>query len=206
MMAALTTKLLRLFPPGPAYMRAFKQAIRRTERIGLSVPPFEPRQGALLNEAALRDLAVATGDLVSRFGGDPRILAGQCLAMNVEFEELASEVLGIDAVFTIGAVRGTRGPMFGMPARKMTAIVRNGPASPLLNLHAWLTLPTYEIVDITLMTSMAVATGRDELTGHIVADHPANLRSDLRYRPTLVGTDFLFRTGLAIEGTIFVAA
>jgi hypothetical protein len=67
-----------------------------------------------------------------------------------------------------------------------------------MNVHAWLTLPSMEIIDATLATTMAIAQGRPEQGGGVVMGH-ADGFTGFAYRPMLVGADSLQRAGLLVE-------
>lgn len=67
-----------------------------------------------------------------------------------------------------------------------------------VNIHAWLTLPSMEIIDVTLATTMAIAQGRPEQGGGVVMGYADEFKG-LAYRPMLIGMDFLRRAGLLIE-------
>ena len=63
-----------------------------------------------------------------------------------------------------------------------------------LQLHAWLTLPTMEILDFSLATTISFVENNKSLTGRLVYGFP-NHFGNVSYQPQLVGENFLERIG-----------
>ena len=69
-------------------------------------------------------------------------------------------------------------------------------------MYAWLTLPSLEVIDVALVTSLAVLNGWDEGHGAVLAKH-ADEVTGMAYKPMLIGPDFLRKTGLMVEWGVY---
>ncbi|HDY9206502.1 TPA: hypothetical protein RRJ23_004704 [Klebsiella pneumoniae] len=66
-----------------------------------------------------------------------------------------------------------------------------------MEIHAWLTLPSYEIIDLTLSTTFAVNHNQLENAGKFIAKKADDI-TGLIYRPMLVGDKYLEKIGVKI--------
>ena len=83
----------------------------------------------------------------------------------------------------------------------LRSLTRDGLASfqsDGLPLHVWLTSRACEIIDVTLPTTIAAATGADELWGGVIYISNAEPLPPVIYHPTIVGVDCLEAIGAAI--------
>ncbi len=67
-----------------------------------------------------------------------------------------------------------------------------------LPLHVWLTSPACEVLDATLPTTLAEATGSKNLAGGIVYLSNHTAAPAITYHPTVIGEEFLVKIGVAI--------
>jgi hypothetical protein len=77
-------------------------------------------------------------------------------------------------------------------------MLRIGHKGGNMNIHAWLTLPSTEIIDVSLATTMGIVQKRPEMLG-LAITRPADELNGMAYKPMLVGDGFLRKTGLLIE-------
>lgn len=90
--------------------------------------------------------------------------------------------------------------MFYTEAAQLKAMLDRGrPLAGPLKLHAWLTMPSHEILDLTFGTTYGVVNGIKELIGNATFLHPSELTGSQRYHPQLVGTDYFHRIGAITE-------
>ncbi|EMX4958083.1 TPA: hypothetical protein QHC21_002963 [Raoultella planticola] len=66
-----------------------------------------------------------------------------------------------------------------------------------MDIHAWLTLPSYEIIDLTLSTTFAINNNQPENAGIFIAKKADDV-TGLIYRPMLVGDEYLKQIGVKI--------
>ena len=68
-----------------------------------------------------------------------------------------------------------------------------------LNIHAWLTLPSMEIIDFSLPTTYCIVNKIEEGMGAAITKHYSELTLGMTYEPMLVGDEFLRKSGGLIE-------
>ncbi|MFN1150169.1 hypothetical protein [Serratia liquefaciens] len=78
----------------------------------------------------------------------------------------------------------------------------NGHQDDTINIHAWLTLPSMEIVDLTLSTTLSILQGRKEGEGGVIVKKADEI-TDFSYKPMLVGETFLSKSGILQNVTWF---
>lgn len=74
----------------------------------------------------------------------------------------------------------------------LTRILSEGLDVSSANLHAWLTLPSMEIIDMIFPTSYGVINNKkpSELGG-VIIKHASELTGGMSYHPMIIGTEFL---------------
>ncbi|MFV2854610.1 hypothetical protein ACNIZ2_28230, partial [Escherichia coli] len=71
--------------------------------------------------------------------------------------------------FTLGWIDdGTPKGMFRFDEDFITDTLKNGYTGDTVNLHAWLTLPSMEIIDITLSTTISMLQGHKNQLGGVI--------------------------------------
>ncbi len=133
-------------------------------------------------------------------------VVGQCMAINIRLRPVLEEWLRCPVYYTIGWVDVDAGePLFKFDDAFIREKLANGHSGSHIGLHAWLTLPSLEVIDISLPTSFAVLQNLKEGHGSVIAGPPDGLKG-FAYRPMLVGDDFLRKTGILIEGSFLSVA
>jgi len=124
-------------------------------------------------------------------------VVAQCLAINFRLLPVIAEWLQCPVMYTLGWVDDqTEKGMFRFDDAFISQKLRDGHGFGVVNMHAWLTLPSMEIIDVALSTSMGVLQGKPEMNGRVIAMYADSLKG-MAYKPMLVGTDFLERSGIA---------
>jgi len=186
-------------PPGEEYERLFEAAVARSRMFDLYDGGIELSPGSILNKGSIKRVEAALRKFINdSLGGDATNLAVQCFTVCLNLVEDLKDVYRLEPVLTFGGVYGDRGRMFGIGLETLEAALSRGERAKNggLDLHAWLTFPTGEIVDPTLLTTVAgydigIATGPRRL----VYGHPRNL-ANLRYEPMIVGGELVHRLGM----------
>ena len=91
--------------------------------------------------------------------------------------------------FTLGYVEYNGRKVFYSDTRELKAMLHKGISSPALNLHAWLTLPSHEVSDMTFGTTYGVVTQTPSVIGRMCFLHPEEMIADMQYHPQLIGED-----------------
>ncbi|HIE1651586.1 TPA: hypothetical protein ACXJGC_002841 [Burkholderia cenocepacia] len=185
------------------YAAEWAVAVERTKRFGLEVPSHE----VLLTHRYLGDTQLAEFPYVVQRGlGDLDFhdVVAQCMAIHFRLVPVIQEWLKCPVLFTLGWIDdGTQKGMFKFDDGFIASKLKNGHAGGTVNLHAWLTLPSMEVIDVALATTIAVLNKMPNGHGGVLAGS-ANSFNGIAYKPMLVGPDFLRKTGLLVEGAIYM--
>ncbi|AUX73937.1 hypothetical protein [Erwinia pyrifoliae] len=134
----------------------------------------------------------------------------QCVRTNFYMQPILSNVIGKECALTFGYIKDGETDYFKQDnsfyKEKLTSKV-----SGVVNIHAWLTLPSMEILDLTICTTRLVALLKDKnLTPHdyqqqlmasddfggvVVGDGNNLTGTSLIYYPQVVGFDYAFKSG-----------
>jgi hypothetical protein len=123
-------------------------------------------------------------------------LAAQCLAINRELEEPVSRSLGCEALLTLGWLDdGTEEGLYKFGDDHIKKLLDLNYTLGQESHHAWLTLPSMEILDVTYHTTGAVRSKNAPVGkykyGAIIATHADEHPEGLVYKPMIVGKGFL---------------
>lgn len=179
------------------YKKEFKLAIERTQAFGLDFPEFAYSDDKLLTSEFLSSFST----LFTRCIGQPNVdeLVCQCLLVHFLLQKPLSELVGATCVLTIGYIEDNNRLRFYQSEDDLFKMMKEGVKSSSLNIHAWLTLPSMEIIDVSFLTSYAVINNITEGLGAVIAQHPDNMSDGLKYHPMLIGDEFLRKSGALIE-------
>lgn len=181
---------------GTGYEREFNESLVRTRKWGLNPPSFTPLQGRLLTS----DVMVKIQECwISELSGcDYDDFSQRCFQVTGSLQEPLQELLGVPLFYTLGFVQEEgKGPIFHTELAQLKKLCRDEQPLNHIDLHAWLTLPTYEVLDFTLLTTLGTLLNTPELKGRAVAGHPEDFPGRPNYHPQLVGDEFLFKSGLS---------
>jgi hypothetical protein len=179
------------------YLNEFAAAADRTKRLGLNCPNIDVSDERFLSEEKINQLPFALRDAVGEI--DVNEIAAQCLSIHHRLLNPVSAILGAPAYYTIGFVETSAGLLFEQDEESLKAMLESGLSSRKLKIHAWLSLPSMEILDFSLPTSYAVMNHMAEGIGSVISVHADELKHGMKYHPMLIGDDFLKRIGALIE-------
>ncbi|MFJ3463642.1 hypothetical protein [Achromobacter spanius] len=183
------------------YAADWEAARERTARLGLMVPAMEvPTGDSYLTIQRHGEFPYVIRDALGELTVDD--LVCQCLSINIRLRAVLEEWLGCPVYYTIGWVDVDAGePLFKFDDAFIVEKLASRDSGGEIGLHAWITLPSLEVIDVSLATSFAVLQNLKEGHGGVIAGAPDALKG-FAYRPMLVGADFLRKTGMLIEGSI----
>ena len=173
----------------PGYLIRFGEAAQRTIRLGLSPPEFVATTGRILTPETLGRLANALGAL------DPHEVVAQCVSVHLRAQTVFEQVLRVPVTYTIGHVFIPPHYRFHQSEEDLAALLANPAMKKEVRLHTWLTLPTMEIADLVILTSLAVINGRQTGMGGVISRHADELADELEYVPMILGAEYLYRIG-----------
>lgn len=183
------------------YEQEFNASLLRTKKWKLNPPAFTSLPGRLLTEDVMPMIQKCWISELDGWGYED--FSQKCFQVTSSLQEPLQELLGVPLFYTLGYVQEDgKGPIFHTEVAELKRLIRNKLPLGHINLHAWLTLPTYEVLDFTLLTTLGTLLDMPDLKGRAVAGHPADFPGHPSYHPQLVGDEFLTQCGLS-QGVIF---
>lgn len=175
------------------YAQRFDQALTRSKAWGLTPPTFCSTQERFVSEHNLQVFQQVVSAFLSHLQAED--VSQQCFAVTASLKAHLERALGVPLVFTLGYVKYTSRNIFYTDTRELKAMLHKGISSPALNLHAWLTLPSHEVIDMTFGTTYGVVTQTPSVIGRMCFLHPDDMTADIQYHPQLIGENYLERIG-----------
>lgn len=187
------------------YRKELIQAIERSKSSGLEIPDFfiESNNVSFLNPEIRTHLFEFLYKRV--YKNDIDAVAFHCFDWSFYLKNEIDNILCCESILTIGYVDFLGKSAFKSEIEEIVSWISQ-PSSDIrfgANLHIWLTLPSLEIIDITIAASFLKI--NSDILGNIkdyrncVMDLPkenAGIEYFV-YRPQFVGEDFLYKTSIA---------
>lgn len=195
------------------YTEAFLKACSFTEHLGCVCPKINVVNEFFLDseEKQFRVL----NSLQKKFNeqyGVPSVadFFAQCISTSYLMQPVLSEIIGSPCALTFGYVTEGGEAFFRQEDIFFHNSLRNG-VPDIVNIHAWLTLPSMEILDLTLCTTRLIALlrqrklevnafhealiGSPDFGGIIVGDGDNLKGTDVKFHPQVIGEDFMLKAG-----------
>jgi hypothetical protein len=177
------------------YKQEFEAAIDRTKRFDLEVPKVEYTDATLLTQMVLNQIPYIVFEAVGELG--PEDVVAKCLSLHHTLLQPLCKFLKKDVYFTIGYIYVPPNYLYKISEEELRSLMKEGTTKGELDLHAWLTLPSMEILDFSLPTTIATVKGLKNGHGGVISGCADELLSGLRYHPMVVGDEFINRIGLS---------
>jgi hypothetical protein len=175
------------------YVGEYLAAIDRTEEFGFEAPM------RLLVKKDCIDMQTLRPVLLEYFkGSPPDLLIGQCAAINFALVPLLYDKCGVSFNLTIGWLVRNGKSICQHDERLIQRFIEGNTDAWLEEgcpFHMWLTSPACEILDVTFAMNLSWAKSKEECADLIVYQSAHEPPRDSIYHPTLVGPDFLHKTG-----------
>lgn len=175
------------------YLNDFKEALLRTKRFGIKTPELEYCNKRFLDKSGAEEASKAIQAL-GEFSVDE--IAFQCLSINIKLYETLMNSLKTRVFYTIGFIAIDEDEYFKQTDASLKQMLKDGVKGPTVNLHAWLTLPSMEILDFSFPTSYGKLIGLPQMFGQVITGHADELTGGLKYYPMIVGAEFLYQAGV----------
>lgn len=178
-----------------SFRAEFEDALARTARLGCGDLGYTYDPKRKFDQTTLTQFPAVLRDGLGALGVEE--LVAQCISIHYRLQPVVAKWLECPVYLTFGWVdTGRPNGMFFVDETTITKMLAE-PIAPgaSANIHAWLTLPTMEIVDISLPTSFAYFQERPEMMGLAISRHHDDL-VDMAYKPVVVGEVFARRAGL----------
>jgi hypothetical protein len=178
------------------YSQEYADAFTRTLSFGLDVPEQQRQSGSFFQANQDPKLVSVLSSVLGNI--PPEDISAQCFAIHYAIRHAVDSAYQTRSVLTLGWVHDPPCDFFRLSEQELASVVKNGISGPTLNLHCWLTLPTHELLDCTLATTKAIADGKPDNIGLVMAKHWSGFTGGLRYHPMVVGHHFLEEAGIVL--------
>ena len=175
------------------YEGRFNQALKRSKVWGLARSGFSRTQERFASEHNLQVFQQVVAAYLGHYQAEE--VSQQCFAVTLMLKAPLEEALGMPLAFTLGYVEYNGCNVFHSNHQELKTMLKKGIPSPALNLHAWLTLPSHEVIDMTFGTTYGVVNQIPSVIGRMCFMHPDDMTADMQYHPQLIGEDYLERIG-----------
>ena len=178
-----------------SYLDEWEIAIERTRRFNLTLPSLPGMTGRLFDEKRQSEFPYVVREALGELEAED--LAAQCLSIHYRLAPIIEQWLGCPVAYTLGWVDDESENGLFRFGDAFIEETLNKPIAPgsSVKIHAWLTLPSMEIIDASLATSFSKAHHKPEWEGLVLTKHADELKG-MAYKPVLVGDDFLHKAGL----------
>lgn len=201
-MIKLFTKLLRAktnkqdpfnIEPKGIYANHFLQALDTTRELKLDVPDVKFQSRKIITDDICKKIPAWIEKHVGRLAIEE--VAAQCIAIHYRIKKPLEDLFETELYYTVGYVENQFDKRFYHDKNDLIRLLQSGMVKPKLGVHTWLTLPSMEIIDFSLLSTYALDKGRPDQYFGVIANHADELKNGINYRPTLVGDDFLRKIG-----------
>lgn len=191
-------KIINIFGREGNYKSEFHSAVKRAKKWGLDVPDIKISECPVLTGEKGNDALRAVQDIASRYTAEE--VSQQCFWYMHSAKDVLEDVLQMPIYYTLGYIDYEKSPVFYTRAESLKDKL-SYPISGVgaLNLHAWLTTPSMEIIDLTFFTTYGVVHNMPSAIGRIVFQHCSSFNENMVYHPQLVGEDYLKRIGGIVD-------
>lgn len=176
------------------YIEKLRTAYDFTEKLGASFTRLPETKTELFTAELGERLHVAILNLgINSFAG----AVGQCVKWSHALRPHAEKVLGAPVLLTFGQVLHPSRAYFNPSWVDLQNWYHKGfrvsdfEGRSGMNMHAWWTLPSGEIIDVTLWSTLSVAWKRPELLGAVTGGWPDEIAPNPTYVPMAVGDDYI---------------
>ena len=174
------------------YSIDFDAARDKALRLGLSVPPADTRREGVLGRGDT-DIAREIIEAVQR-QYSLEWMVGGCLHVSYFMRDIVEQIAGMRAFLTVGAVTFLEKEMFRFTDEQMENWLQRGIPQGVEDLHAWLTLESMEIVDLTYFVTLATVVPNLGVEPMPILASPAVLVG-VQHTPLVVADDIVSRLG-----------
>ncbi|MFK5894587.1 MAG: hypothetical protein QM504_15305 [Pseudomonadota bacterium] len=177
------------------YKNEFEDSVERTKRIGLEGITCIYQDNLIIPQ----DNAKLLSDVFTSIIGcmESRDLIAKCISVHHQLLKPLNSTLNTKAIYTIGYIETNGKNIYKKSEEELISIMNTDIRNcSVLNIHAWITLPSMEILDFTIATTMAFVKNMPNINGAIFHGHADKFDDTFKYHPMLVGDGFLRKMGL----------
>lgn len=190
--------VIKRFSKEVNYEAEFTSAVKRSRKWKLEVPDITMSKTPFL----IGDKADAALKVIQSIASNytPEEVSQQCFGYMYFAQGALEDALQTKLYFTLGYVDYEKRPLFYTSEKGLKSKLGN-PMSGVgaINLHAWLTTPNMEIIDLTFATTYGVVNNIPSVIGRCSFQHYSEFNENMIYHPQLVGEDYLKQIGAFVD-------
>lgn len=183
------------------YTQEFRTALTSSVELGLAVPNVVFTPVRLYSDDKFKQIIDLLYQKIGNSDGTIN-LVGQCLNIHGNIRKDVELALGCGAHLTIGYIQEIEEKFFEFSYSDAAEWLKKGIDINRVNLHAWLTLDSMELIDLTWPSTRAKIFKIQEDYGTIITKHPDDFTNALQYHPLIISNDFPIRIGAVHSITI----
>jgi len=177
------------------YKDEFLKAVELARSLGYDYKNVNIVDRRIINQSSLNNLSAVLQQILGSLS--PYEIAAQCFITNLEILPAIESVFNCKVYYTLGYYTQFGEDIFKFTQKDIELWLKKGiPEFTNINMHAWITLDSTEIIDVTLLTSIGVATNNIELIGTIINSHPNDFDNGMVYHPVVLGHKILQDIGV----------
>lgn len=182
------------------YNLHFNNAIENTKKLGLKLPNFTFNEefSSEENNTVREDIKQIIHESVYLY--QQEVIALNCFYFAEEAKKSLKRELNIDSALTLGSYSDNGTKVFYESFKKLKYRLEHKKyATKGINLHAWLTLPDYRVIDVTILSALKLF-GKFPETDYrnFYYLNALNQRrtGGFSYHPMLIGNEYISRINL----------
>ncbi|ECG5862834.1 TPA: hypothetical protein G8M32_005156 [Salmonella enterica] len=191
-------RVIKRFSKEVNYETEFTSAVKRSRRWKLEVPDIKLSKTPFLTGEKAEFAQKFIQDIASKH--TPEEVSQQCFGYMYFAQDTLEEILQTPLYYTLGYVDYEKRPVFYTSEEGLKSKLGH-PMSGVgaINLHAWLTTPNMEIIDLTFATTYGVVNDVPSVIGRYSFQHYSIFNEKMIYHPQLVGEDYLKQIGAIVD-------
>lgn len=176
------------------YSDEFKLAVDNTNNIFNSNYQFAHKDINYMTQENFSKLSFGLSKYLNHL--DYASITANCSPFHYFVLPIIKNILGCNAYLTTGYIIGNNKTMFEISLNDVNICLDNKKMTS--QHHTWITLDNYEVIDLTILTSIGIINGINEYIGQVVHNHPDKML-DLSYHPIIIGDDFFNKCNFNLD-------
>ncbi|QSY06562.1 hypothetical protein J2A69_29455 [Burkholderia pseudomallei] len=169
------------------YCSALAKAIDSTRAVGFDVPDFAIELKSFLTMPAMERMHQRVGEYIEKNQLTVEAVGLRCAPLHLALKPVIDEALGCSTLLTLGAVQFDDDVFFMPTSMDIDALAQAG------NYHVWLTLPSCEVIDLTLTSALYLKKRLKPSMAGIPLMMRPEANPKMRWSPLLVGNGVVER-------------
>lgn len=184
------------------YENEFRDACKRSLEWKLEIPDVRYSTEPVLSDINGWNCIKVIQEVSSQYTAEE--ISQQCFWYMLNVKSILEDVLNSPLYYTLGYIQYNKKSVFYTPENELKGKLSDGVApGTAFNLHAWLTTPNMEIIDLTFGTTYGIVNNVPEVVGLCAFQHSSKFDENMIYHPQLIGDDYLKKIGALVEISAF---